>query len=362
MNALFSPVILSGYIDSDNQPIISVEFSLDRGTHWTPYPTSDCLAGQGVTWQLTYLPPKKGIYLLTMRAIMANGMPTDILGSYLFEAEQMTPCISISTAGTTEGAAFKTHPAVTSIANSDSTRVSACKDLGIRPIGCKPLGHAMLYRSPAFPADPSVASTVASLGIHAIYDLRTSAELSSDKTLLFGGIKNVSLTPSTISRRKNATNRLVAGVIEAYGEPGERMKANYRSYVNDYPMIGFALRSIAAQGETALLHCANGKDRTGVMCAVLERAAGLPEDFILSHYLESNLINADAICRDEAILSPGMTSHEHEILMSFLEARPEYLREFFREISLRFGSFNAYLTNALGLTPNQIEILKIMTV
>ena len=78
-------------------------------------------------------------------------------------------------------------------------------------------------------------------------------------------------------RRKDASKRLVAGVIGAYGAPEERMCANYRRYVREYPLIGTALRAIAAEGASALVHCVNGKDRTGVLCAAPHaRGRGAP--------------------------------------------------------------------------------------
>ncbi len=44
----------------------------------------------------------------------------------------------------------------------------------------------------------------------------------------------------------------MAGVIGKYGAPEERMSANYRRYVSEYPLVGQALRSMAAEGKPAL--------------------------------------------------------------------------------------------------------------
>ena len=156
-------------------------------------------------------------------------------------------------------------------------------------------------------------------------------------------MRTVALEPSTEHRRKDSDKRLIAGVIERYGEPEERMAANYRRYVREYPLVGEALRSMAAEGRPALIHCVNGKDRTGVLCATLLRATGADEDAIMEDYLRVNTDHADLIAEEAARLDTGMTDHERAILMSFLEARPAYLRAYFDEIDRLYGSFDTYL-------------------
>ena len=196
------------------------------------------------------------------------------------------------------------------------------------------------------------------LGIATIYDLRTAAEVAAHPEPYIVGMRTVALEPSTEHRRKDSDKRLIAGVIERYGEPEERMCANYRRYVREYPLVGQALRSMAAEGRPALIHCVNGKDRTGVLCATLLRATGADEDAIMEDYLRVNADHADLIAEEAAHLDGGMTDHERAILLSFLEARPAYLRAYFDEIDRLYGSFATYLREGLHLTPEAIESLR----
>ena len=83
----------------------------------------------------------------------------------------------------------------------------------------------------------------------------------------------------------------------------------------------------------------NGKDRTGVLCAKLLRATGAAEAAIMEDYLRVNADHADLIAEEAAHLDGGMTDHERAILLSFLEARPAYLRAYFDEIDRLYGSF-----------------------
>ena len=108
------------------------------------------------------------------------------------------------------------------------------------------------------------------------------------------------------------------------------------------------------------MHCVNGKDRTGALCAALMRIAGAHPDDIMADYLVSNEVEADVIARDEQVLEGGMTAAEHEILKSFLEVRPEYLAAFFDEAETLYGSFDRYVADGLRITPIQREVLAFM--
>ncbi len=78
----------------------------------------------------------------------------------------------------------------------------------------------------------------------------------------------------------------------------------------------------------------------------------------MEDYLRVNADHADLIAEEAARLDAGMTAHERAILMSFLEARPAYLRAYFDEIDRLYGSFAAYLREGLHLTNEAIESLR----
>ncbi len=82
------------------------------------------------------------------------------------------------------------------------------------------------------------------------------------------------------------------------------MGANYRRYVREYPLVGQALRSMAAEGRPALIHCVNGKDRTGVLCATFCAPPVPTRTPIMEDYLRVNADHADLIA-EEARTSTG---------------------------------------------------------
>ena len=247
----------------------------------------------------------------------------------------------------------------TSVSGS-STDAEAYGGFRLRSIDGGPLAGARLFRSASLSriTEDEAAYLVDELGVRSIYDLRNRWEVASCPEPRIIGAKTVALEPSADRGRSDASRRLVAGVIGEYGLPEERMVRNYRRYAREFPLMGTVLRTMAAERLPALVHCEHGKDRTGVLCAVLLRIGGFPEDDIMAAYLATNAVNAQAIAREAAELGQGMSSDERAVLLSFLEARPAYLRAFFDEVDQRHGGFGTYVRDALRLTPAQVESLR----
>lgn len=336
------PIEFSGFADDDGVGVTGVEFSLDDGATWTRYDTSTAQQDKGVSWQFVFTSEKTGTYLLKVRALHEaheKEHPSSLIASFPFVVVPR-PMKFATTARLEKTDVF------------GSARV--------RAIGGGTLTTARLFRSCDLSriSEQEAIFLTRVLNIQSIYDIRSSREIASTPNPYLIGAKTIALEANAEGRRKNAKQRLAHGIIGEYGEPEERMTANYRRYVSEYPLIGAALRSIATESTNALIHCVNGKDRTGVLCAVALRIAGASPDDIMDDYLKTNIANAMSIAREAENLSEGMDAHERTILMSFLEARPAYLRAFFDEIDRQFGSFDTYKNAGLRLSPAQCSQLK----
>ncbi|WP_270296681.1 tyrosine-protein phosphatase [Eggerthella sinensis] len=237
---------------------------------------------------------------------------------------------------------------------------SAYGGFRLRAVDGAPLEGSLLFRSASLAhiTEDEAAYLVGDLGVRSIYDLRNQWEVASSPEPRIMGVKTLAFEPSTDRGRSDASRRLVAGVIGEYGAPEERMIRNYRRYAREFPLMGTVLRTMAAERRAALVHCEHGKDRTGVLCAVLQRIAGFSEDDVMAGYLATNEVNAAATAREMSQLERGMTDEERAVLRSFLEARPTYLRAFFDEIDGHAGGFSAYVRDALRLTPVQVANLR----
>ena len=343
------PIEFVGYADDFENAIAAVRFSLDGGASWTEYPTRGAVPDVGVSWRFSYTPQQAGVYLLHAKTVNGAGELSHVTTSFAFEA---LPAETV--AGQVDEAPL--NPTL-------SIEAKGAESFGgfhARAIGGGPLAGAKLLRSgDLFQATvEELYALTHLLGIRSVYDIRNQFEAASRPQPYPIGTKTVALEPSTEGRRKDAKKRLAAGVIGRYGKPEERMIRNYERFALEYPLIGAALRGIADEGAPALVHCVNGKDRTGVMCAAMMVAAGFDMDQVMDDYLLTNRLHAADTSAEAAELSVGMTADEREILMSFLEARPSYLEAFFAAAEREYGTFERYIQNGLRLTPRHRKNLE----
>jgi protein-tyrosine phosphatase len=100
-----------------------------------------------------------------------------------------------------------------------------------------------------------------------------------------------------------------------------------------------------------LMHCSVGKDRTGVVAALLLSALGVPEETVYADYMLSN----DYLVpfREAQIKKPG---REHT--KPVWEVRREYLEGALAAVRDSYGSLDRYLENAIGLTDEMRTELK----
>ena len=106
--------------------------------------------------------------------------------------------------------------------------------------------------------------------------------------------------------------------------------------------------------DVAVYHCTSGKDRTGWATAVLLTALGVPRDTVIADYLASN---GYLVEKNKAMFSklPPATAANLEPVMT---VRAAYLEAAFAEVDKRYGSFDRYLHDGLGLDRAAVERLR----
>ncbi|MFK8844228.1 tyrosine-protein phosphatase [Streptomyces sp. Ac-502] len=101
-------------------------------------------------------------------------------------------------------------------------------------------------------------------------------------------------------------------------------------------------------------HCSSGKDRTGWASAALLTALGVDRRTVMRDYLASNDYLAAVNAAELARQPPGAAAR----LKPLLDTRASYLDTAFHEVRARFGTFDAYLRNGLGLSEQDLEGLR----
>ena len=158
-------------------------------------------------------------------------------------------------------------------------------------------------------------------------------------------------------------NFLTNGALTAEG-----MRGFMRDYYRDAP---FEVRHIdlyrryfevLTQGPgPVLIHCAAGKDRTGILAALTHHIAGVHTDDIMADYLLTN--DAERFARR----APFLAAHIREVsgqtpsdaaLHATMGVEPDYLHTAWAAITERHGSLDGYLTEVLEVDADRRARIK----
>lgn len=111
-------------------------------------------------------------------------------------------------------------------------------------------------------------------------------------------------------------------------------------------------RALSEADGAVLIHCAAGKDRTGLLAALTHHLLGVGRDDLIEDYLLTNAAvdlagRAPAIARQIHKMTGRVASDE--AVVAFLGVQAAYLEAAFAEIEARHGSLDLYLEQALGV-------------
>ena len=135
----------------------------------------------------------------------------------------------------------------------------------------------------------------------------------------------------------------------------EFMTSAYRRIPYEAPHLELFSRyfkTLADSDGPVLIHCAAGKDRTGILAALTHRIAGVHADDMVEDYLMTNTavrLEERAPEIAERLTRWSGRPASPEAAVAFVGVEAAYLDEAFAEIDRRSGSLDAYFTDALGL-------------
>lgn len=221
------------------------------------------------------------------------------------------------------------------------------RDLGGLPIergGETRFGRLLRSDSPHNLDDDGVR-TLADLGVTTVVDLRTASERRERPNLLvsIGKLRGVS-----------------APIFNDHDEfPSHLVTATdvYCWWLTDLGSgIKAAMAAIAdAESAPILVHCHAGKDRTGVVVALILLLAGVGVDAIAGDYARSGVQLADMLARDRvSAIERGMDAVRAERLFT---VRREAMVETVERIDSQHRGAERYLAG-LGLDSDRIDRLR----
>ncbi|MFP6623167.1 MAG: tyrosine-protein phosphatase [Myxococcota bacterium] len=229
------------------------------------------------------------------------------------------------------------------------------RDLGGYPTaGGRRLAWRRIYRSDGLHrlTAADVVRLRDDLALTDLIDLRSTAELSLDgrgpledepmafhHVPLFDGDRPSTFSPDLQMRMEEMSlaDRYF-GLVEMAKEP-----------------IARVVELIADAKGGAVYHCAAGKDRTGVISAILLSVLGVPEELIVADYALSRQ-NLDAII-ERLNASDGYKDMFEHLPPDTLHAEPETMVSLLAKLEEGYGSAEAFLESA-GVGSDVVERLR----
>jgi protein-tyrosine phosphatase len=231
-----------------------------------------------------------------------------------------------------------------------------CRDLGgLRTVGGGRTRRGRVFRSDALATlTDADRARLAALGVRAVYDLRTEEERVRAPNRLAPDLPQhrLGFIPRGNREMFDAINAGRMSAVEARATMCEQYA---RLALDHTDSLGAFYRGLLARdGAPALVHCASGKDRTGVGVALLLLTVGVErdevfEDYLLSHYQRRPI---DLFVGEAAL----------EVVDQIMAAREEYLAAGLAAIEREFGSFETFVARGLGLDAGARESLAALLV
>jgi len=207
---------------------------------------------------------------------------------------------------------------------------------------------------------------LAALGIQTVVDLRMPQERSDapDRIPVNLEVQFVQLPMKMLVTPKSGYLATLASLI--LGEArrtnfGRLAQQTYQEYAIRYrEEISRILRMVAdGRNLPVLIHCTAGKDRTGVVCSLIQRALGVTGDIVMQDYLLSNEwlneYNRALLKRLRFLTLFGVPKRK---FLPLLEARREYLQAVFDQIQSDYGDLEKYFREGLNFSDEELLKMK----
>lgn len=242
---------------------------------------------------------------------------------------------------------------------------------GYRTADGKWVRMGLLYRSDGLDAltDGDLA-TIRRAGIRLICDLRADDERErapnrlpeGAEVLIADVVKNDEDAAAMMAALMGGSDAVPGALATAADQEARFAAFMDRSYrrmaVSDTAHAAYRAvfgRLTGAAPAPTVFHCSGGRDRTGWTNAVFLTALGVPRETVLQDYLLSNVYLAP---RSAKLMERLQGRFEPAVLEKMAKLQPEYLATGFAEVERRYGSFDAYLRDGIGLHDAQLARLR----
>ncbi|MFD8786799.1 tyrosine-protein phosphatase [Kitasatospora sp. NPDC059599] len=224
------------------------------------------------------------------------------------------------------------------------------RDLGGYPAaGGRSVRWGLLYRSDSLGklASPADLDRLRALGVRTVIDLRYPWEIAAKGRM--PDVAGVEYHNLSIEHRPYDQAE-----IDPELDPWRYLADRFAEVAEDgVKEIRQVLDVITDADAPVVFHCASGKDRTGLVAALLLTLLGVAEDDIAADFALTELATAHFVAEWHAA-HPGRTLR----WPGYGRAPEAVIRLTLADLAARHGSVEGYLTGTLGISRDRIDALR----
>ena len=207
-----------------------------------------------------------------------------------------------------------------------------------------------------------VSRLVDEIGLTTVVDLRSTNEVAVEGPAPLDALPGVRRAHHPLLREfLDVSDTVKAALLTELAEedreryPDDFMCGHYLGYLENRPEeVTGALRSIATAPGAAIVHCAAGKDRTGVVVALALTVAGVEPEVIVADYMATDE-RLDAIV--ERLARSRMYSGVTSSPVRAHAPRAETMKAFLEQLDARYGGLGNWL-DGHGFGPDEVSQLR----
>ena len=208
------------------------------------------------------------------------------------------------------------------------------------------------------------------IGVTTVLDLRILTEQEQHPDTLLDGVQYYHLpvlctaTPGITMEKSMRKLYLQESkkIKTEFGTADNYMSQMYRYILmSDEPQqyLKQALRLIIENEGCIIWHCSSGKDRAGILALLVESLLGVNEQVIMDDYLASNrFLRGKFFWRRVGLAISPFALNFKRILYGMMAGKSRYITDTTIKLKEQYGSVTEYCKQVLGVTDEDIEILK----
>jgi protein-tyrosine phosphatase len=224
-----------------------------------------------------------------------------------------------------------------------------------------------LYRSGFIgEMDANDLSVLEQLNISKVLDLRTIEEID----LLGCGTYPASIKYENIPLNAGNISKSLIPIFEKGNfhllEPDTMSKIYFDLITKFNDELASIMRTIINTDEGIVYHCSHGKDRTGIISAFLLDFLEVDRETIFADYLASNELLKRKNEFQIQMIKDNFSKHfkkdvseeEFAVVRTLFYCQKETMQDVFSYIDKEYGSIKTYFKTELGLTEEELALLK----